>query len=284
MNNNNNARLPGKSVAGRAVLYVVLLLFSLTTLYPLFWMAYTSFKTNMEISQDTLALPTGLHFENYVEAWKTAQIGQYFFNSVFASAASIVLTIFISALAATVLAKFRFRGRGAIYTSFIVGMLIPLQSLLVPLFILMRSLNLLDSLWSLVLAYTAFGLPMSIFVLESFISNFPDAIIEAALIDSCPPYKIFASILLPMSRPAIATVTIINFLNNWKEFSFALVFLSQESKKTLPLGLYNFLGAETSNYAGLTAALVVASIPTIVLYLIMQEQVINGMTSGAVKG
>jgi raffinose/stachyose/melibiose transport system permease protein len=280
----HHVQKPGKSMLGRVVLYMVLALLSLTALYPLIWMGYTSLKTNTQISMDPLALPAELHFENYAAAWRTARIGQYFFNSVFVCAVSIVLTILISSLAASVLAKFRFRGRDAIYTSFIFGMLIPLQSLLVPLFILMRGLGLLDSLWSLILAYTAFGLPISVFVLENFIAALPDAILEAALIDSCPVHKVFSSIILPMSRPAVATVIIINFLNNWKDFSFSLVFISQEAKKTLPLGLYNFLGAETSNYSGLTAALVIASVPTIILYLFMQEQVISGVTTGAIRG
>ena len=265
-------------------LYAVLFLFGITTLFPLIWMFYTSFKTNQQISLDTLALPTELHFENYVYAWETAKIGLYFFNSVFVSIAAIIMTIFIGSAAAFVLSKFKFKSRNLFYTSFIIGMLIPLQSVLVPLFIQMRSLGLLNSSWSLILSYTAFGLPITVFVLESFMRSFPNAIIEAAIIDGSSIPKLFYRIILPMSRPAIASVTILNFLNNWKEFSFALIFISQEDKKTLPLGLYNFLGAETSNYAALTAALTIASIPIIILYLFMQEQVINGMTAGAVKG
>ncbi|MDK2811498.1 MAG: raffinose/stachyose/melibiose transport system permease protein [Petroclostridium sp.] len=265
-------------------LYAVLFLFGITTLFPLIWMFYTSFKTNQQISLDTLALPTELHFENYVYAWETAKIGLYFFNSVFVSIAAIIMTIFIGSAAAFVLSKFKFKSRNLFYTSFIIGMLIPLQSVLVPLFIQMRSLGLLNSSWSLILSYTAFGLPITVFVLESFMRSFPNAIIEAAIIDGSSIPKLFYKIILPMSRPAIASVTILNFLNNWKEFSFALIFISQEDKKTLPLGLYNFLGAETSNYAALTAALTIASIPIIILYLFMQEQVINGMTAGAVKG
>jgi raffinose/stachyose/melibiose transport system permease protein len=279
-----NMNLIIRKMLTKISLYAVLFLFGITTLFPLIWMFYTSFKTNQQISLDTLALPTELHFENYVYAWETAKIGLYFFNSVFVSIAAIIMTIFIGSAAAFVLSKFKFKSRNLFYTSFIIGMLIPLQSVLVPLFIQMRSLGLLNSSWSLILSYTAFGLPITVFVLESFMRSFPNAIIEAAIIDGSSIPKLFYKIILPMSRPAIASVTILNFLNNWKEFSFALIFISQEDKKTLPLGLYNFLGAETSNYAALTAALTIASIPIIILYLFMQEQVINGMTAGAVKG
>lgn len=268
----------------KPLLYLLLSLLGIATLFCLVWMFYTSFKSNAEITMNIFAFPTRLHFENYVNAWQTARIGVYLFNSVWVALAAIGITVLISAAAAFILSKFAFRLRNLIYTLFIIGMLIPLQSLLVPLFIQMRNLNLLNSQWSLVFSYTAFGLPITIFILESFMRSFPDAIIEAAVMDGSSIPKVFWEIILPMARPAVATVTILNFLNNWKEFSFALIFINDDFKKTLPLGLYNFLGAYSSNYAELMAALTISSIPIIVLYFILQEQVINGMTSGAVKG
>ncbi len=268
----------------KIALYFVLGMASIVTLYPLIWMLYTSLKSNRDISMSTFALPTTLHFENYASAWKQANIGTYFINSIIVSVTAIIFTVFIGAAAAFILSKFRFRMQKGVYSIFIVGMLIPLQSILVPLFIQMRTLRLLDSLWSLILTYTAFGLPITIFIMESFMRSFPDEILEASVIDGSPIYKMFLKIILPMTKPAIASVVILNFLNNWKEFSFALIFISVEQKKTLPLGLYNFLGAETSNYAGLMAALVISSIPVIAIYLLLQKQVIDGMTAGAVKG
>ncbi len=268
----------------KPVLYLILGFLSVITLYCLVWMFYTSFKSNQEISINIFALPTELHFENYVNAWQTARIGVYLFNSVFVAVTAIILTVLFSAAAAFVLSKFSFRLQKLIYSLFIIGMLIPLQSVLVPLFIQMRNLDLLNTQWSLIFSYTAFGLPITIFILESFMRAFPDAVIEAAIMDGCTIPGLFVRIILPMTRPAIATVTILNFLNNWKEFSFALIFINDDIKKTLPLGLYNFLGAYSSNYAELMAALTISSIPVIVLYLILQEQVIHGMTSGAVKG
>jgi raffinose/stachyose/melibiose transport system permease protein len=273
-----------KRLSGRALTYALLGAFAVTTLFPLFWMFYSSFKTNQDIALSTFALPSAWHFENYVNAWQTAKIGTYFANSVFVSIASIVVTIVAGASAAFILAKFPFRLRGVVYGFFIVGMLIPLQSVLVPLFIQMRDFKLLDSPWSLVLSYTAFGLAITIFLMESFIRSFPDSIIEAAILDGASIRRIFVALVLPMSKPVLATVAILNFLNNWKEFSFALIFLMTDDKKTLPLGLYNFLGAYTADYAGLMAALMIASIPLLILYFVLQEQIIKGMTAGAVKG
>jgi raffinose/stachyose/melibiose transport system permease protein len=264
--------------------YALMGILSITTVFPLTWMLYSSFKTNQEFIFSAIALPKKLHWENYVHAWKTANIGTYFFNSVFVSIVSIFFTVVIGALAAFILAKFTFRLKVVISAVFVIGMLIPLQAVLVPLFSLMRSFRLLNTHWSLIIVYTAFGLPLTVFLMESFIAGFPDSILEAAIIDGAHMPKIFWSVILPMTRPVIATVSILNFLNNWKEFSFALVFINSEGKKTLPLGLYNFLGAYTTDYAGLMAALMIATIPIFIIYLILQEQIINGMTAGAVKG
>lgn len=264
--------------------YALLIILSITTLFPLVWMFYSSFKTNQEFALSVISLPKGFRIENYIHAWKTANIGIYFFNSVFVSAASIVFTVLIGASASFTLAKFAFSGKKAILSILMIGMLIPLQSVLVPLFSLMRSLKLLNTPWSLILVYTAFNLPLTVFLMESFIAAFPDAIMEAAIIDGASMWRIFFAVILPMTRPVIATAAILNFLNNWKEFSFALVFINSESKKTLPLGLYNFLGAYTTDYAGLMAALMIATVPILIIYLALQEQVINGMTAGAVKG
>jgi len=247
-------------------------------------MVMTSIKTNQEILFGSFAFPKQIHWQNYLEAWETANMRVYFLNSIVVTAVSILLTVLVSSLMSFILAKFRFRLRNALYSLFIIGMLVPLQSILVPLFLQMRALHLLDSRWSLILSYTAFGLPVAIFILESFVRVFPDEILEAGILDGCSPLRIFLQIILPMSRPAVASVIILSFLNNWKEFAFALIFISEETKKTLPLGLYNFLGTETNNYAGLMAALVIATVPVFIMYVFLQEQVIKGMTAGAVKG
>lgn len=280
----NGAARSAAMVARRWPLYLVLLIIAVITMFPLVWMGYSSFKSNQDISMSVFALPTVWHAENYVNAWNTAQIGTYFMNSIVVCAASIILTIVVGASAAFILAKFKFRLSKLVSLLFVIGMLIPLQAVLVPLFTQMRDLKLLNSLLSLILSYSAFGLPITIFLMESFIREFPDSIMEASLIDGASVPRIFFSVVLPMSGPVVATVTILNFLNNWKEFSFALIFINAEERKTLPLGLYNFLGAYTADYAGLMAALTIATVPVLILYLFLQEKIIKGMTAGAVKG
>jgi len=269
--------------AKKTVKYLFLIVFGFITFFPVFWMFYTSLKSNQEVMMDTFSLPTRLHFENYIKAWETAKIDVYFLNSVIVSVAAVILTTLVAAPAAFILSKFKFGMRGFIYSIFIVGMLIPMQTVLVPLFLQMKALGLLDKLSSMILSYTAFCLPMSIFILEGFIRSLPDSIIEAAVLDGASMKRIFAQIIFPLASPAIATVSILNFLTNWKEFSLALIFISKDPKKTLPLGLYNFIGAYSTDYSQLMAAMVIASLPLMIIYLILQDQIINGMTDGAVK-
>jgi raffinose/stachyose/melibiose transport system permease protein len=201
------------------LLYLLLDLFCVVTIYPLVWMLYTSVKSNGEVMMSSFALPSSLHLENYAKAWSTAKIGTYFANSLLVICLAIALTLLCGALAAFVLAKFSFRGRSLVYSLFIVGMLIPMQAILVPLFIQMKGLRLIDSPASLVLSYTAFGLPLTIFILESFIRGLPDEVMEAAVLDGASMGRLFLRVVLPMSGPTVATVTILNFLNDWKEFS-----------------------------------------------------------------
>ncbi|MDT8716721.1 carbohydrate ABC transporter permease [Clostridium sp. 19966] len=278
---NERSRIKNKIV--KLLMYAVLIIFGVLNIYPLIWMLFTSFRTNREISRSTFALPTELHFENYVHAWKTANIGEYFINSVIVAVISIIITIFIGAMAAYVLAKFKFKSSGFIYALFIFGMIIPVHALLVPLFIQMRSLGLLNTRWALIMPYIAFGFPITVFILVSFMKAFPDDIEEAAVIDGCGIPRLFLQIILPMTRPAIATVTVLNFLTNWNEFSFALVLISNEKLKTLPIGLVNFVGGYSSDYSQMMAAMVIAVVPTIILYIFLQEYIIKGMTQGAVK-
>ncbi|OPJ54719.1 carbohydrate ABC transporter permease [Clostridium oryzae] len=267
----------------RALFYIILILFGLLNIYPLIWMALTSFKTNQQISTNTFSLPTSFHFENYAHAWKTANIGTYFINSAFVAIISIIVTVLLGAMAAYILAKFKFKLRGFIYTLFMFGMLIPVHSLLVPLFIQMRFLHLLNTRWALIFPYVAFAFPITIFILESFMRAFPNDIEEAAVIDGCSIPRLFLKIILPMTRPAIATVVILDFLNNWNEFAFALVLVSNDKLKTLPIGLVNFIGGFSSDYAQMMAAMVISALPTIILYFFLQDYIIKGMTQGALK-
>ncbi|SHM74433.1 carbohydrate ABC transporter permease [Gracilibacillus kekensis] len=268
----------------RSTIYLILFLFTIVNAYPIFWMIMNSFKTGQEFSFDPFGLPNDWVFSNYVEAWVTANIGSYFFNSLFVGIVALLICIMVGAFASYFLARFQFRGRNILYGFFVIGLLVPIHATLVPMFILMQKLGFLNTHLALIFPYVAFNLPITIFLLTSFMSSFPKEIEESAIMDGCGPFRIFWSIILPMSRPALATAIILNFINNWNEFSFALVLINDDALSTLPLGLANFAGEYTTNYTAQMAGLTLVLIPTILFYLVMEKQIVNGMTQGAVKG
>jgi raffinose/stachyose/melibiose transport system permease protein len=266
------------------IIYISLIIFSLINVYPIVWMVMNSFKSEKEFSLNPFFLPETWRWENYIEAWQTAKLGVYFFNSIFVAVLSVVLTVFIGALASYFLARFEFKMNKFSYVLFIFGLIIPIHATLVPMFILMQQLGLLNSRWTLLFPYIAFNLPITIFLLVSFMKAFPKEIEESAIMDGCGVFRIFWSIVLPMSRPALATVTILNFINCWNEFSFALVLINDASLKTIPLGIANFAGQYNTNYTGQMAGLTMVILPTIIFYMFMEKHLVKGMTAGAVKG
>ncbi|WP_407945802.1 carbohydrate ABC transporter permease [Paenibacillus puerhi] len=268
----------------QGLLWVLLTAYALLSLYPLFWLFISAFKTNAEFYSRPFGLPSSWGFDNFVLAWKSSKMGVAFTNSVLVSMVSLALTLFITSLAAYALARLRFRFKGWILTFFVVGMLIPIHSTLVPLFIMMKQLSLLNSYWALILPYTAFALPTAIFVLTAYLATIPKEIEEAAFIDGTGLWGVFWRIMLPISLPALSTVTILSFLHFWNDFSFALVFISKSSLKTLPLSIANFADGYQTDFGLTLAAMTLAVLPTIVVYMLFQEHVMKGMTAGAVKG
>jgi len=264
--------------------YLFLGAFAIFNIVPIFYMIVGSFKTEQEYSASPFAMPEILQFSNYKKAWEIAQMDVYFFNSLLITLVSLIVTVLLGALAAFFLSRFEFKLRGAVYGLFLLGMLIPIHATLIPIFMIMKNLSLLDTYLSLILPYTAFHLSLTVFILEGFMRGFPRDLEESGVMDGAGIYRIFWSIILPITRPAIATVVILNFIYNWNEYLFALVLISSESLKTLPLGIANFVGVETASLTLQMAALTIALVPIIIFYLLLQKQLVNGMVAGAVKG
>ncbi|MFB1049855.1 carbohydrate ABC transporter permease [Paraliobacillus sp. JSM ZJ581] len=258
--------------------------FSLLMVYPLYWLITSSFKTNEEFFTQPYAFPTNFTFENFQRAWDVANLGQAMINSTIVTVTATVLTIFLGALTAYVLSRFTFKLKGFLVVFFLLGMLIPVHSTLVPLFTMMNEVGLLDSYWALILPYTAFELPIAIFLTVAYMSTIPKELEEAAFIDGSGYWGIFFKIMLPLSVPALSTVAILAFLRYWNEFVFALVFINDSSLKTLPLSLAIFSDGFSTDYALTMAAMTIAVLPTIVMYLMFQEQIMKGMVAGSVKG
>jgi raffinose/stachyose/melibiose transport system permease protein len=222
--------------------------------------------------------------DNYPKAWVATRIGQLYWNSIYISTVSMLITVAISALAGYGLARIDFFGRRAIYAFILIGLTIPLQIALIPLFANLKTLGLLNTPFALIGPYTGFGLAFGTYIMKGFFEELPKELEEAARIDGASDFRIFWTVMLPLTRPALATIAIFLFLQNWNEFLFALTFITEESRRTLPTGIYSLISTEFyGNYPLLAAGLVLFSVPVLVLYFIFQQQFIEGLTAGAVK-
>jgi ABC-type glycerol-3-phosphate transport system permease component len=269
--------------AGRGAMWAVLLGALALSLAPGLYMVSLSLMDNPQLFAGRL-VPWPLHPENYPRAWVASNIGRLYWNSIYVSTVSMVVTVAISALAGYGLGRIRFAGRGLVYAIVLVGLTIPLQIALIPLFINLRTLGLINTQLALIGPYTGFGLAFGTYIMKGFFEGLPRELDEAARLDGAGEFRIFAQVMLPLTRPALATVAIFLFLQNWNEFLFALTFITEGRMRTLPTGIYALLSSEFyGNYPILAASLVLFSVPVLVLYFAFQQQFIEGLTAGAVK-
>ncbi|MBF9016903.1 MULTISPECIES: carbohydrate ABC transporter permease [unclassified Oceanispirochaeta] len=262
--------------------HVFLTLLAITMIYPFFWVIISSLKTTDEIFTSAFSLPTSLRFNNYYNAWIKASIGTCFRNSVIVSVIALALTLLFASMAAYVLAR-KWKNR-LLFTYFTLGIMVPLQAIVIPSFIIIRNLGLINTRAGLILIYAVSGISFGIFVLTGFFKTIPVEMEEAAVIDGCGSGTTFFRIILPMAKPALATVGILSFLQYWNEYLFASVLIAKAEYKTLTQGIMALRGPYTTDYGMLTAGLALAIVPLMVAYVILQKQVIEGMTAGAVKG
>jgi raffinose/stachyose/melibiose transport system permease protein len=268
-----------------ALIYILLIGYTIFSVYPLIWMLFYSFKNNNEIFlTNPFGFPSVLRVENYVNAWKQYNIPVYFCNSLIVAAATIVLTVLISLMFSYATARMQWRFAGAARVYIMLGMYIPVQIILIPLVILVRDFHLANSLLSLIIPYTAFELGFSSIVFYGYLRQIPKEMEEAATIDGASVYTCFFRIIVPLVTPAIASMVIFVFLFSWNEFTMALTLISNDALKTLPLGLITFQGQFQTDWGGMGAAMVIASIPTIIIYLLFNSQLEKAMMLGAVKG
>ncbi|WP_158865911.1 carbohydrate ABC transporter permease [Leifsonia sp. AG29] len=265
------------------VTYLFLGVYSLIAVGPLLLVLINSFRTTLDISQSPLGLPTSFYFDNYVKAWNQASFGTFALNSVLVTTVSILLGVAAAAFAAFPLARWRFRGRGTLSALFLAGLLLPAQLGIVPIFTLLDSFGLVDSYLGLILVYSTLSLPLAILILTTFFKQLPENIEEAARIDGAGEIRVFFSIMLPLIRPALATVAIVQAAPIWNDFFYPLVLLRSSEKYTLPVGLTQFFGQYQSDFGVLFAALVIVSLPLIVIFVFATRQIVAGLTAGSEK-
>ena len=274
----------GESAWRRVVVYVVLSLLAAVFLYPILLMVLTAFKTTPEIFRNPFGLPAEWSLRGFRTAWERASFGLYLRNSLLITASSAVLLLLTAAPAAYALARYSFRLRGVLYLFFLAGIMIPIRLGILPLYLLMRDLGLIDTPFSLILTYTASGIPMSVFLLSVFFRNLPRELEDAARIDGAGEVGIFWRVMLPLVRPGLATVVIVNVVPWWNDFFFPLLFLPSKTWRTIPLGMQIFFGQHLIDWSLVFSGMLLASLPLLVIYVLMSRQFIAGLTAGAVKG
>lgn len=251
---------------------------------PFLFMLLSTFKEQFEIlTSGVFALPKGFYTDNYV-AVLAGQFWSYFRNSVFVVGLSLILLLFISACAAYPLSRFRFRLNKPIFGLIVAAMSVPIHVTLIPVFVMTSGIGLYDTVWALVGPYVAFNLPISVFILTTFMGGIPRELEEAADIDGCGKYRTFFQIMLPLSKSGLATLAIYNAVNMWNEFSFALVLTQSVENRTLPLAIWEYQGQYSNNIPMIMTVLTLSVIPMIIAFIIGQDKLIKGMMAGAVKG
>lgn len=266
--------------------YIVIGGWAFFSIFTFIWLLYTSFKDNRELFADVWRLPASLHWENYRTAWVSAKMGTYFMNSVLIVGGSLLLIVALAAPAAYVLARRRFFGNAGLVTLFIAGMGVPVQLLLVPLYMLLNDLGLVNTKQGLIYVYTAVSLPFTIFLLIAFFKTIPGELEESAAIDGASETKAFYRIMLPLALPGIVTSVVLNFISLWSEYLFAMVFLSDETKRPLALGVYALKNTMTytADWVGMFAGVAILMIPSIIVFILLSDRITEGMTTGALKG
>jgi len=255
----------------------------LLILYPLLNMVLSSFKSNRAILTSPFALPEAISFKIFKTVWIDKGFSHYFMNSLFVTGIAMGFVLLFGSMASYGISRYTYRGNTFVYMLFLSGIMLPLKAAIIPLFLLVKTLGLINSRWSVILIFMAMGLPSTVFILAGFMKAIPLELEYAAKIDGCNDFRIYRSIVMPMVAPAVALVTIYNSVPIWNDFFFPLVFLQSNAVKTLPVGLSTFFGQHSTNWSLLFTGLTIAILPMLILYLFMSKYFIKGMTAGAVK-
>ena len=273
-----------KGIIKKILQYAFAALLVVFSTYPFLYMVSTSFKSMEDFFMNPFAvLPKSLDITQYTAVLEMG-LTKYFLNSIIVTVLAVALVVFIAALASYPLSRMKFRLSGLFILLFISGMMIPVHATLIPIFIMSNKINIYDTLLALLGPYIAFALPISIFIFIQFMKDIPMELEEAAKMDGANHWEIFSKVIFPNIVPAISTVVIYNFVHIWNEFIFALVLIQSPGKMTLPVGLQKFYGEFSVNVPGLMAALTLASLPLILIFILAQEKVVKGLAGGAVKG
>ncbi len=269
-------------IFSRTLIYIVLLLIMVIEAFPLVWMLLTSVKNQREVFSSFL--PQRLDFSNFQRVWVAIDLPRHLLNSLYVTTLTVTIVVIVATLAGYAFARYSFRGRDILFYIFIAAMMIPGQAILIPMFQFLKTVGLLNTLTGLSLSYLGGSVAFAIFILRSFFLSLPSELGDAAKIDGASEFGAFWHVYLPLARAGIATVVIIQSLGTWNEFMFSTTFLSTPALKTIQSALFQAVGRYSTDYTALSSGLILALIPIVTVYLILQKQFIRGLTAGALKG
>lgn len=273
-----------RHIVSRLVLYLGLVGWAAVTTYPFMWLVLTSLKYPYEVFENPLGLPKDWVFENYLTAWRQAGVGRLAQNSLYVAVMSTVLAMFVAATTSFALSRFNFRLRSPVFGYIMFGFMVPGSVLLVPLAVFTRKIGLYDSLLGLAIVYAAIGVPWNTFFLSAFMETIPRELEEAAIMDGAGMWRVFWSVILPLSRPGLVTLATLHVLSSWNEFILALLLTISEGNRTLPVGMSLLIARFYANYPALAAAVVMSLVPSVLFFLLLQRYVVEGLSAGALVG
>ncbi|MHC1748269.1 MAG: carbohydrate ABC transporter permease [Cellulosilyticaceae bacterium] len=268
----------------KVLIFIFLTIIIGISIGPFLWVFLSSFKSNAEILSSTTGFSQGIKFSNYAKAFNMAPLVIFYKNSIIVAIIGTGLNLAALSMAAYVLARFDFKGNKFLRLLFATALLIPGAALLQPLYITVKSVGMYDHLVGLIVVYAGFGLPTTLYIMMSYFLTIPKELEESAYIDGASFFETFKKIILPVAKPAFSTAGVLQFLLCWNEFQFALTLTTGNNSRTLPLALYYFKSAFASDYGAMFAATVLVTIPSIIVYILLQEQVVSGLAAGSVKG
>jgi len=264
--------------------WFLIVFFAVYTLFPLLWLLLTSLKTNAEFFASPFSLPAVPQFQNFTNAFYRANLGLMIFNSITVAIAATFLNLLVASMVAYPISRMRFKGREALFLMFSAGIMVPLNAMMVPYFIIFSRIGLLDSLNALRILYAAVGIPISTLIIRGFMDSLPKEIEEAAYIDGCGFFMRYFYVILPLAKTGLVTAGTFQFLTSWNEFVYANLLMRSASNHTIQLGIRFFTNQFTTDYVSMYAAIVIAIIPSVLGFVLFQKHIISGLTSGAVKG
>lgn len=273
-----------KSSIYHIVCAVILLIMVIICIYPIVWMFFGSMKDKAEFYTNIWGLPKQIHLDNYIAAWKNADLGRGFINSLIVTLGSMCIMIPVTSCAAYAVARLNFKGKNLIYMYLLLGIMIPAGVLGIPTFTVAMKMGLLNSHFGLMLIYAAQNIAMGMFIMRGFFISLPRELEEAAMIDGCSRFGCFVRIIVPLARAGVATQVIFNGLTIWNDYFMANIMITKDELRTLPLSIANFVGKHSTNYPELFAMLTMATIPVIIVFVLSQKSFIEGVAAGAVKG